>query len=111
MENFKPIKGKEYLELVSMTILVDILLLVIAYFAGTYELLTVVRIVILIFNCYQLYYIILYFTLTFQADNHKLYINGNFGIKKVTISFKDIEQYFISRGPIKGIRISGYSSK
>ena len=110
MKNFKPIKGKEYLELVSMTVLVDILLLVITYFAGTYELLTVVRIVILIFNCYQLYYIILYFTLTFQADDHKLYINGNFGIKKITISFKDIEQYFISQGPIKGIRISGYSS-
>lgn len=110
MENFKPMKGNGYLELVGITILVDIFLFVIAYFAGTYELLTVVRIVILIFNCYQLYYILLYFTLTFRADDHQLYINGNFGMKKIIIPFKDMEQYFITSGAIKGIRLSGYGS-
>ena len=110
MEDFKLIKGKEYLELVGITIFVDILLLVIAYFAGTYELLTVVRIVLLIFNCYQLYYILLYFTLTFQVDDHKLYINGSWGIKSIAIPFEDIEQYFITSRPIKGIRLSGYVS-
>ena len=110
MDNFKPRKGKEYLELVVITVLVDILLFAIAFFAGTYELLTVIRIVILIFNCYQLYYVILYFTLAFRSDGEKLYISGNFGVKKVVISFKDIEQYFITSGTIKGFRLSGYGS-
>jgi len=110
LDNFKPRKGKEYLELVVITVLVDILLFAIAFFAGTYELLTVIRIVILIFNCYQLYYVILYFTLAFRSDGEKLYISGNFGVKKVVISFKDIEQYFITSGTIKGFRLSGYGS-
>ena len=110
MENFEPVRGMEYLELISKTILIDILLFVIIYFAGTYELLTVVRIVIVIFNCYQLYYILLYFTLSFKTDDDKLYIKGNFGVKKVTIPFQDIEQYFITSGTIKGIRLSGYGS-
>lgn len=110
MEIFKPKKGIGYIELIVVTIIMDGLLIGLSYFAATYELLNLIRLVLLIFNCYQLYYLSLYYTLNFFVDENNVYITGNFGLKNIVIPFDKIEKYFIKQEAVKGIRLSGYGS-
>ncbi len=111
MERFKPIKGLGYIEQITFTLVVDAGLFALAYYATTYEFLNVVRLVILIFNAFQLYYILLHFTLKFSFDEYNLYIKGNWGLKSVVIPFDTIEKYFITKESIKGTKLSGHGTK
>ena len=111
MEIFKPKKGIGYIEVIAATLIIDLLLIGLSYFAATYELLILIRLVLLVFNCYQLYYLSLYYTLKFTADENNIYINGNYGLKNIVLPFDKIEKYFIKSEAVKGIRLSGYGSK
>lgn len=110
MEIFKPQKGFGFLIIIGSTIVVDILMFMVGYLSQTYELVTLMQLLFIIYNIYQLYYILLYVSVKYSVDEEKLCISGLWGMKRILIPFDSIERYNKGKGIIKGVKLSGYSS-
>ncbi|OFI07168.1 hypothetical protein CLOACE_03590 [Clostridium acetireducens DSM 10703] len=108
METYKPIKCKGVINIILITVVLDIFLLALFYLVNSYELSKLINLTLIIFNIYQLYYILLAISLTYYLDEDNLYIKGIFGLRNIKIYFNNIEGYKKYSGKLKGIRISGY---
>ena len=109
MEHFRPINrsiGCIYITLV--TILFNVAVIFASIYFNDYILNVFLRIFLVAFNIYQLYYIILSYTISYAYDNKFIYIISFFGMNKLEISFDSIEKYTKISGNIDAIKISGY---
>jgi Protein of unknown function (DUF2679). len=75
---------------------------------NSYEISSLLKVVLIVFNIYQIYYLTIYTSLNYSIDNENLYINRTLGIKKVKIPFSEIEGYTKAKGHIRGVKLSGY---
>ncbi|AAK79272.1 hypothetical protein BJV85_002696 [Clostridium acetobutylicum] len=108
MEYIKPHKGFSTLIILGITLGIDLIFSLLSTFINTYIVLRILEIFIVFFNIYQLYYILKSLTLKYCYDNENFYVLWCFGIRRVTIPFKEIEAYNVSHGEIKGVKLWGY---
>lgn len=108
MENYKSIKGSGVYFIIGVSLLYNILFIILLPFINSYEISSLLKLGLIAFNIYQIYYLIIYVSLRYSMDNENLYITSAFGIKKVKISFNDIQGYTKAKGHIRGIKLSGY---
>lgn len=108
MEVYKSIKGSGIYSILGITVLYNILLFILLFLTNSYEIWILLKITIIVFNIYQLYYILLCNSLTYSIDNDNLYITSALRIKRIKIPFNSIQGYKKESGYIKGIKLSGY---
>nr|WP_206154831.1 PH domain-containing protein [Clostridium muellerianum] len=86
----------------------DALLVALLFLVNSYEVLTIFRIAILVFNIYQLYYILICSSLKYSMDEENVYISSALKLKNIKIPFESIQGYQKAEGHIRGIKLSGY---
>lgn len=110
MKEYKPAKGIGAYHILAITILYDAVLLILYHFVSvdSYEVSNLIKLVFIVFNIYEFYYIIICRTLKYSTDEENIYMNTALGLKKEKISFNSIISYQKSSGFIKGVKLSGY---
>ncbi|MBA5849861.1 hypothetical protein H2684_00805 [Clostridium sp. cel8] len=108
MKNYKSVKGSGVHYIIGTTILYDIIFILLYCFIDSYELLNLLKFAFIIFNMYEIYYIVIYETINYSIDESNIYINSIFGLKKEIIPFSSIKAYQKSTGHIKGVRLIGH---
>ncbi|MBC2579227.1 PH domain-containing protein [Clostridium sp. DJ247] len=108
METYKSTKGLGIYSILGITILYNTLLIALFFLINSYEISILLKVAIVIFNIYQIYYILIYSSLSFFMDKDNLYITSVLGLKKIKIPFNCIQGYRRDFGYIKGVRLSGY---
>ena len=103
---YKPDKGIGLYRLLGVMFFYDILIVLAVIFVDSYVVSTLLKLFLVIFNIYQLYYILLFTTLKYGIDDEYIYIIYIF--KKFKISFNQIEGYQILNEKINGIRLAGF---
>lgn len=74
----------------------------------SYTISIILKILLVIFDIYQLYYIILGLSLNYEVGEEYMTIKGLYGLKTINIYYKDITGYNIQE-EIDGIKLSGIS--
>lgn len=108
MKSYKSIKGNGIYSIVGISILYNILFIVLLFIVNSYEISSFLKIVIIVFNIYQLYYIIICISLNYSMDDDNLYIKSSFRVKNIIIPFENIQGYKKAEGYIRGVKLSGY---
>lgn len=108
MKNYKAANGKGLYSILAITVLYDIVFILIYYFIDSYELSNLLKITLIVFNIYEIYYILIYNTVNYSIDKDALYINSLFGLKRMKIPFNSINAYQKSSGNIKGVKLLGH---
>jgi hypothetical protein len=112
MKSFKPkkrINGSMFILLI--TLLCDGLIVTTSIFVNDYVLNIFLRIFLVLFNIYQLYYILKFATLKYEFHHEVLKIVSIFGLKQIQIPFIDLEKYIKVSGNIDAIKLSGYGGR
>jgi hypothetical protein len=108
VENYKSIKGSGVYLILGISVLYNALFITLLFFMNSYEISSLLKIVLIVFNIYQIYYLTIYASLNYSMDDENIYINSAFGIKKIKIPFSEIQGYTKAKGHIRGMKISGY---
>ncbi|MBP2033054.1 hypothetical protein J2Z42_001733 [Clostridium algifaecis] len=108
MKEYKPAKGIGMNYILAITILYDAALLILSHFVNFYEVSNLINLVLIVFNIYQFYYIIIYGTLKYYIDEENIYIYTALRLKRLKIPIDSIISYQKSNGYIKGVKLSGY---
>lgn len=108
MEEFKPKKGLALLEIIMYIVVANGLYLAVNSFVNSYIELTLLQLLVILFNIYCIYYLLITLTLKYQIENNIVIINSLMGIRKIKIHLDDIDGYNVSTGPIKGFKLSGF---
>lgn len=106
---YKPLKGKDIYHIISITIATIILVNFGIIVLNSYIFSNLLKVFLLVFCIYQLYYIITWFYLKYGTDYENVYIFKPF--KKIKICLKEIEGYKKHSGNINGIKLSGFILK
>ena len=105
---YKSAKGIGVWVIAGITVIYNIFMIVFIKFINSYEIFNLLKLVFIVVNAYQIYYIIVCGTLKYSMDEEDLYITSMFKFKNEKIPFKDITMYQTSNRYIKGIKLSGY---
>lgn len=110
VKTYKSVKGSGVYSILGITVAYDVLLVILLYLVSYYEVSTLLKITIVIFNIYQLYYMLISCSLNYSIDNENLYIDSALKLKKVSLPLASIQGYQKSQGYIKGVKLSGYGN-
>jgi len=93
-----------------MTILYNILILITLRFTNSYIVSSLLKLILVSCNIYQVYYMLLYSSLkcTFNEENLVIYAIGS--LKKIIVPLNEIEGYTMSTGTIKGVKLNGIAT-
>lgn len=105
MITIKAEKGWNLYNIIVMFILYVILILLGLKLSASYIFSILLKILLTVTTIYQLYYIIVFISLSYKFDGENVYISSL--LRKVVIPIKIIEGYKIESGKIHGIRLSG----
>lgn len=108
MEIYKPSKGIGIYYMLGILLAYDILFIIGLLVVNSYVFSSLLKIALVIFTIYQLYYILIYSTLKYAADESYIYIFTF--IKKMRIPYKEISSYKIENGNINGVKLSGFGT-
>jgi hypothetical protein len=110
MDSYISKQGRGLGFMLLMTTLYNILILVLLEFTNSYIVASLLKLILVSCNIYQVYYMLLYMSLkcTIDDENLKIYAIGSF--KKIIIPLNQIEGYTISSGTIKGVKLYGIAS-
>lgn len=108
MHKYLPEKGYGYWFIILTTIVLDGLIVWLLNYSNNYEVSVVLQGFFVVFNIYQIYYLLIFLSINYLVDKEEIIISSLFGIKKVRIPIEKIKCYKIFSGKIKGIKLSGY---
>lgn len=94
--------------MLGLMLIYDILLIIGILLVNSYVISSLLKIAIVIFTLYQLYYILIYTTLKYAADESFIYIFTF--IKKLKIPYNEITSYKVESGNINGVKLSGFGT-
>lgn len=94
-----------------ITILVDLAAILAAVYIDEYVLNIFLKMFLIGFNLYQIYYIALSSTLKVGFDENGIYISRIFGLRNTYIPYNTIEKYTIAKGNINAVKLSGHCDK
>ncbi|WP_234121414.1 PH domain-containing protein [Clostridium hydrogenum] len=96
------------LYVIAVSIGVNAFTFIISEFINLYTIIIFLKVFLIAFNIYQIYFLIKCITLKYYYDNSNFYIISWWGLKKVIVPFSEIEMYQKSDGEIKGVKLYGY---
>lgn len=112
VKRFKPMKRiNGSIFIILLTLIADVLVIITSVFANDYVLNLFLRMFLVIFNIYQLYYILQFATLNYEIGEEMLKITSMFGLKQIKILLCDLDRYTKKSGDINAIKLSGYGVK
>jgi hypothetical protein len=106
MEIYRPAKGMGLYRLLGALLLYGILIVLTVIFVNSYVVSSLLKVFLILFIIYHLYYILLFSTLKYTIDDKYIYITNFF--RKIKVSIAEIEAYQVCSGNINGIRLSGF---
>lgn len=109
MKNYRAVKSCGTGYILSLTLMYDLLMIVLLHYINSYEIISLLRIILIFFNLYQLYYILLNTSLNYIFDDDNITIRGIFGLKKIIIPISSIKGYNKASGTIRGVQLYGYA--
>ncbi|KOA21221.1 hypothetical protein CLHOM_03510 [Clostridium homopropionicum DSM 5847] len=107
MEIFRASKGIGHFFVVLLIIVSNLGILLLSKLIDLYVILSLIKIFLIVFNIYAIYYFLLAISLKYKIDDESLSIIGIWGLKKVIIPFNKIEAYKSSLGILNGVKLSG----
>ena len=110
MKTYKSLRGSGFLYILGSTILFNILIIGSLFFIDSYLLLTLLEVLFVLCNAYQIKYMLISLTTKYIVSKDAIEINAGFGLKKVVIPISSIEKYMKTEGVIRGVKLSGYGS-
>ena len=110
MKTYKSLKGSGFLYILGSTILFNILIICSLYFIDSYLLVTLLEVLFVLCNVYQIKYMLISMTTKYTVGEETIEITAGFGLKKITIPISSIEKYMKAEGVIRGVKLSGYGS-
>lgn len=105
---YKPLKGVGIYYLLAMLLFYDVLIVLGIDLVDSYVLSSLLRLLLVVFTIYQLYYILLCSSLKYGLDDENVYILGF--LRKIKIPLKQIDGYKIHSGNINGVKLSGFGT-
>ena len=96
--------------MILMTVLYNVLIIILLEFSNSYIVLSLLKLLLVSCNIYQVYYILLYSSLKCAIDDENLKIYAIGSLKKVIVPLNEIEGYTISTGTIKGVKLNGIAT-
>ena len=110
MDSFVSRRGHGLWFMLLMTALYNVLILIILKFTNSYIVDSLLKLLLVFCNVYQVYYIALFVSLkcTIDGENLRIYAIGT--LKKVIVPLNEIEGYTMSTGTIKGVMLNGISA-
>lgn len=111
MSTYKCKRGEGHLHIVAIAITCNIAIFVLLRFIDVYEIISLIKVLIVLFNVYMFYNIVFILTMKYIFDSENIIVSGFWGLRKIQIPIKDIQSYFISRDPISSVKLYGFSSK
>lgn len=108
MSQYKPRNGIALIELICVIVAGNIFLYILRYLLGSYTERSLINIFIIAFTLYCVFYVFIVVTLKFIISDYGIEINCLWGMKRVFISYEDIDGYNILEGNIHGMRLSGF---
>ncbi len=110
MDYYKSSNGIGLLYISGFTILFDAFMIFLLGILNIYEFNYLLKVLIVGFNIYQVYYLMTYITLKYSIADEVLCIEALWGLKKVKIPFSSMKKYNKRSGSIKGVRLFGYGN-
>ncbi|MBU3114670.1 PH domain-containing protein [Clostridium lacusfryxellense] len=110
MDSYVSRRGQGLWFIVLMTAIYNISILILLRFTNSYIVDNLLKIILVLCNVYQVYYIALFVSIKCTMDEEKLTIYAIWSLKKVIIPLSEIEGYTLSSGIIKGVRLYGIST-
>ncbi|MBU3128472.1 PH domain-containing protein [Clostridium tagluense] len=89
------------------TALYNILILILLKFTDSYIVASLLKLILVSCNIYQVYYMLLYSSLKCTIDDQNIGIYAIGSLKKIVLPLNQIEGYTVSSGIIKGIKLNG----
>lgn len=112
MQYFKAVRNKlTLIYIVFMTVLIDSAAAAASICIDEYVLNVFLKLFLIMFNLYQFYYITLYYTLNYGFDENGICISRIFGLRKIHISYDEIQRYTKSKGNVNAVKLSGHGGK
>ena len=110
MESYVSRRGQGLWFMLLMTALYNISILILLRFTNSYIVDNLLKLILVLCNIYQVYYIALFVSLKCIMDEENLIIYAIWSLKKVIIPLSEIEGYTLSTGIIKGVKLYGIST-
>lgn len=108
VKSYKAAKSRGMNYILILTLIYNALILFLLFYINSYVLSSLLKAIIIIFNLYQLYYILLNVSLNYILNDNEIIISAIFGLKKIHIPLDSIMAYNRYSGNIKGIQLYGY---
>lgn len=108
MKSYKAAKSRGIGYVLLLTLIYNAFIIFLLFYINSYVLSSLLKAIIIIFNIYQLYYILLNISLNYIFYDNEIIISGIFGLKKIHIPLDSIRAYGKYSGNIKGIQLYGY---
>lgn len=110
MDSYVSKRGRGLAVMLLMTALYNILIIILLEFTNSYIVASLLKLILVSCNVYQVYYMLLYSSLKCTIDGDKLKIYAIGSLKKVIVPLNEIEGYTISSGIIKGVKLNGIAT-
>ena len=110
MDNYISKQGRGLGFMLLMTTLYNILILILLKFTNSYIVDSLLKLLLVSCNIYQVYYMLLYASLKCTIDDQNLKIYAIGSLKKVVLPLSEIEGYTTSTGTIKGVKLYGIAA-
>ena len=107
MDSYITKRGMGFGFILLMTILYNALILILLRFTDSYIVASLLKLMLVGFNIYQGYYMLLFLSIKCIIDDENLKIHALWSLKKITIPLKEIEGYTTSTGKIKAVKLYG----
>jgi hypothetical protein len=108
VKRYKAEKSRGIFYILSLTLMYDLLMLVLLHYINSYEISIILKTIMVSFNFYQLYYILLNVSLNYIFDDNKIIIKGVYGLRRVCLPLSDVKAYSRTSGTIRGVQLYGY---
>lgn len=110
MTVYKPARGRPLVYILFIALFTNILIGILFLFVNSYTILVLLRVALIMFNAYYLYYIVLNLSLSYSIDDKFVIINSFFGMREIKISIDFLEGYELNKEFISGVKLSGLSN-
>lgn len=110
MDRYVSKRGRGLGFILLMIVLYNLLILILLKFTNSYVVASLLKILLVTCNVYQIYYVSLYVSLKCSIDDQNLIIHAIGSLKRIVVPLNEIEGYTTASGTIKGVKLYGIAS-
>ena len=107
MEVYKPKQSYACYYILGVLLIGNLTAAIIAPFTNSYIIVNLLRVFMLCYTIYCVYYLVLALTTKYYITEEQIKIKCALKLRNIIINFKDIKAYSVKQGIIKGVKLSG----